>query len=930
MTESSILKNIRLKLTKAFKVIEYDLQYPKDNSIEIVKEALREPYKFLIENSKLEPNLNTSKYFFEISKNELYISKKEFASSYYQRFLEFIIEHVCVNWYPCFSQEEKKEFFENYFIPNKNVYDYEQLIHKSFYVMCHHISHKEHNFILQEITKFLNKFLQYNTVYNFLNVKKEFDDSMWIQYVTLVSFLPDKMVSVYKLNLDDYFMENNFFKKIGLEISQAINLLSTSRNNAPEQYIIERLIMLISKLFRLGKTDLIVEPLYLDMKKKISNETYKLTIHNIIKGLNMPELEKLFDYIFKQFQQFHDDENLLKNALFIKILCKDIISTCPSLQFLFGTKFLVRKVYNIEILKILIYFFHTLKFDKYSSISLISILQNFVNTWLDSYFMNNASKLQHQNITYGILICLSYLKQEDFQQTDIEIKFLKGVGKYLESTKYDIRIYGMIIAECMSERLHKTEKKLDFELDETNEVLFLRSLYKNNLESYANEHSEIINNDSIDKINEEEDDDDNNTIDNDNYAQNEFSEDENPDEVISELDMTYDNSSDDESDDDLEPYYMEEEEEITSAEELKNKIKPPLYIRDCIDGLLAEEEPNKIEVSINSAPGLIKSYGSNDLKEFGIRLTSILLSMSNNYELDHFEENRQESLNNLLVKEPILIAPYICEQFYKRNYNLSQRFIMLNALSTASNTLSSFIDNTSKEDEESSNTIEIDNIIDQFSKLNQTNSYDEKDESTIKKEDISPIKIIADRIEQHTRRFSRKSLIKKKVTKENKFYNCAKYFFFPLIGNFDCTSEIFTSLNKSEQSLLLERLILTLGIITYCAMNSIDTRRMCRELWNFCWSYRFYETKSQRCNIRNSILFSYSVIFNVLSEELIIDEFGGNSFFGLGELEELYEWIMKLLEDNKVDAKDIKFSTDILYHLKNITEKKEQQLFNYA
>ena len=81
-------------------------------------------------------------------------------------------------------------------------------------------------------------------------------------------------------------------------------------------------------------------------------------------------------------------------------------------------------------------------------------------------------------------------------------------------------------------------------------------------------------------------------------------------------------------------------------------------------------------------------------------------------------------------------------------------------------------------------------------------------------------------------------------------------------------------------------------------MNSLDSRRMCRELWNFCWTYRFYETKSQRCNVRNSILFSYSVIFNVLSEDLIIDEFGGNSFFGLGELEELYEWIMSMYFNN--------------------------------
>jgi len=36
-----------------------------------------------------------------------------------------------------------------------------------------------------------------------------------------------------------------------------------------------------------------------------------------------------------------------------------------------------------------------------------------------------------------------------------------------------------------------------------------------------------------------------------------------------------------------------------------------------------------------------------------------------------------------------------------------------------------------------------------------------------------------------------------------------------------------------------------------------------------------------------------------------------------------------LLEENKIDAKDLKFSTDILSHLKNITEKKEQQLFNF-
>ncbi|KAG4100689.1 hypothetical protein H8356DRAFT_1273186 [Neocallimastix lanati (nom. inval.)] len=750
MVESNVIKNIRQKLTKAFNLIEYDIKYPKNNDIEIVKNALKEPYMLFIEQSSL--NLNKFKYFNSITQNEYNEARMEFVNSFYQHFLEFIIEYVCVNWYPCFSQEEKKQLFENYFIPEKNVESYEYFIHRSFYVIVHHISLKEHNFIMENMTKFLEKFLKYNTVSNFLNIKKELDDSLWSQYIQLISFLPDKMVSIYKLETNNFFLENNYFKKIGLEISQAIILISSQKEF--EKYKIQRLEMLISKLFRLGKTDAIAEPLYCDMKKRIKDSSYKNVISCLIRSLNMVELEKLFDFIIKQFQQTKDN-----------------------------------------------------------AISLISILQNFINTWLDSYFMNNASKLQHQNITYGILICLSYLNQEDFSQTDIEIKFLKGVGKYLESTKYDIRTYGMVIAESFSEKLNRTERKLDFELTETDEIIFLRSLVKENLETYAQEHSELITNNLNDQI--EEDDDDNNTIDNNNYKQDDFSEDENPDEIVSELDITYDNSSEEETDDDdddLEPYYMEEEEEITSAEELKNKIKPPLYISDCINGLVAEEEPNKIEISINAAPDLIKSCGSNDIKEFGIRLCSVLLSISNNYELDNFEENRQESINNLLVKDPILIAPFICEQFYQKNYNLSQRFIMLNALSSASNTLSSFLDN-SKEEKEDKDTIEIDNIIDRFSELNK----DQNSEDESLKNDFSPIKIIAKRIEQHTHRFSRKSLIKKKIIKENKFLRYAKYFFFPLIGKFDCTNELFTLLNKSEQSLLLERLILTLGIITYCS-----------------------------------------------------------------------------------------------------------------
>jgi len=54
------------------------------------------------------------------------------------------------------------------------------------------------------------------------------------------------------------------------------------------------------------------------MRKKIKdNSLYKINVCNIIKGLNLNELEKLFDYILKQFQK--DREEGIKIINYIKI-----------------------------------------------------------------------------------------------------------------------------------------------------------------------------------------------------------------------------------------------------------------------------------------------------------------------------------------------------------------------------------------------------------------------------------------------------------------------------------------------------------------------------------------------------------------------------------------------------------------------------------
>jgi len=62
----------------------------------------------------------------------------------------------------------------------------------------------------------------------------------------------------------------------------------------------------------------VVEPLFNDMRKKIKeNSLYKKYVCNIIKGLNLNELEKLFDYILKQYQKEHEDGIIIINYIII-------------------------------------------------------------------------------------------------------------------------------------------------------------------------------------------------------------------------------------------------------------------------------------------------------------------------------------------------------------------------------------------------------------------------------------------------------------------------------------------------------------------------------------------------------------------------------------------------------------------------------------
>lgn len=60
-------------------------------------------------------------------------------------------------------------------------------------------------------------------------------------------------------------------------------------------------------------------------------------------------------------------------------------------------------------------------------------------------------------------------------------------------------------------------------------------------------------------------------------------------------------SDDDDDENDLVPYDLSNDIKVT-------KTKQPVYLRDCLDGLVYSEEPEKIELCLKSVENLCKNY----------------------------------------------------------------------------------------------------------------------------------------------------------------------------------------------------------------------------------------------------------------------------------------------------------------------------------
>ncbi|XP_025106896.1 telomere length regulation protein TEL2 homolog [Pomacea canaliculata] len=292
------------------------------------------------------------------------------------------------------------------------------------------------------------------------------------------------------------------------------------------------------------------------------------------------------------------------------------------------------------------------------------------------------------------------------------------------------------------------------------------------------------------------------------------------------------------------------------------KVKTPVYIRDCMEGLLKVKDPDTIEASLVAAEKLIRK-GPDGLAEIAEEFTKILLHSTESYGIPEFVLHRFKAMVALAVHCPSQVARYLSAQFYERNYNIRQRLDMLEVLATAAQELSQPEASTSK-------------ATSRWSPVRHTQA-----ESTTNPETWQ--QIVQQRINSKTRRFIKGPSKPEPTPVPNRFGHVAGEFFFPLMRFYDKSESVFDLMGSD--SLVLHRLVYTLAIILYAAINTTAASQMGKSLLEFTWGLRIHSDVS----VRQAVLVATSMVLLVVPGHFLLTDLQM-------DIMETKEWLQMVLE----------------------------------
>lgn len=680
-----------------------------------------------------------------------------------------LLQNLNANYFP--GKEEERQF-DLYFLQN----DADLLI-----VLCNNLSQiQESCFRRDKIASLIKRFFfEDGNLENLLlkccecgQVNSDSDQKL----LTTIVSLPNLIANSFKLSVSNEFLPTTYFNRI-CEAIFAILMKVYQKQKKEISCSLEFISQLIGRLCFNNYGEIVWSSIFSQLIIKSGSENKDFLWRRIGYRLIIPTQQpRYIENIVKTIICFAD-----KPQDVICLLENSVVSHAK-VKFLLTNKFLLINTFtNDHVIRNIFGYLKSISNEVFKE-----AFGNVLSEWSRNSALKHRTYQQHFYLSRCLMFAAKHLKDTDVSENEKQEYhklLMQGIESHLSSSQQDFRGIGMLIGETLTKIIEPNGPKLNFNYEKTADIEHLLRLLNEDVHK-ASEN--LASENKIEKVS---------------------------DEKVEILEKT--EIEEVTSDDDLPAFDMSHDIPLELS-------KKPVYLRDCLNGLIECKDTSWTEQCLHSAESIIRK-NSSIVGDVAVEFTNVLLHLDDKFSLTDFIGWRMRGLVALCVCAPQKCAEFLTKAFYDRNCTMRQRLDILEVLVASSQELSSG----------KSPTFSLENnITDAFNQLTlsnpETKLAEEKWQDVVKR-----------RVESKTRIISKSKKPKESKVFVNKFAPVAGYFFFPLMSNYD-GSEITFDLRGDDDHFLLGRLLYSLGLLVHSAALAPVSKQMTKALIDFTWVFRYH------------------------------------------------------------------------------------------
>eukprot|EP00002_Diphylleia_rotans_P020871 TRINITY_DN4056_c0_g1_i4.p1 TRINITY_DN4056_c0_g1~~TRINITY_DN4056_c0_g1_i4.p1 ORF type:complete len:802 (+),score=135.75 TRINITY_DN4056_c0_g1_i4:75-2480(+) len=551
--------------------------------------------------------------------------------------------------------------------------------------------------------------------------RAEFDRSL-----SLVLSLPDRMIAALQGNFsqDFHLRPEKYFPALVDSVFRAFEIAYTQ---LPESS--KRAAEILSRIQRLGYSASIGSQFVTHlMRIEADADGQKNICFHLFWSFSTSNLDVLLEAIISAFEKLQDHEKSarLVSLLFSDVPVESLRGSCDTVYRCLTKGYFLTRPKSLFFLKVVVDILQSHRGGAFGKNDLLyTATRNILEVWSDTSLLKQGSMELQKYISIALQACLQKLGKEDAESSMLLPLILRGIQIHLDHPLSELKRQGMITAEIFSRVIDPLNPlKLRDDEDEIESPNLSASLHRNfSSENIHLQEPENLHTKESSTLKKQAED---------------------PDQDVFQRNNQNDSASDSDSDESLEAYDLQED---TKTQDRK---KFPKYLRVCWENIRSQET-ELVQGAFSVAEELIRKNDV-ELDDLCVPFTRSMLHIENESGVPDFAEKKRKILTALIASRPALVARFLCQQFYGRDYDISQRILMLEVMELGAE--------------------EISNV-----------HVSEAAQFTANK--LVQMKPVLEQTLGKTRRTHQKP--KPIHAAPNPFHNVAPYFFYGLFGNYDKT-----------------------------------------------------------------------------------------------------------------------------------------------